>query len=166
MKTIILTLALCLSADLFAREIKLATITGNIDTDTSTFLVEIDDSGKLHTVRFKTVTKEGRITQDNTFAAETVIDEGVVLLQRNNRNVLKLETEAPFSLESGGTVKLSYLYNGATGSWKTLKVSLVKPDGEFQIMTLKGEKVTRFFTKGNWHPILGLIGIADLVPQP
>ncbi len=166
MKTLILTLALCLSADLFAREIKLATITGNIDTDTSTFLVEIDDSGKLHTVRFKTVTKEGRITQDNTFAAETVVDEGVVLLRRNDRNVLKLETDAPFSLENGGTVKLSFLYNGATGSWKTLKVSLVKPEGEFQIMTLKGEKVTRFFTKGNWHPIFGLIGIADLVPQP
>lgn len=166
MKTLILTLALCLSADLFAREIKLATITGNIDTDTSTFLVEVDDNGKLHTVRFKTVTKEGRITQDNSFAAETVIDEGVVLLRRNDRNVLKLETETPFKLESGGIVKLSYLFNGATGSWKVLRVALVKPSDDFEILTLRGEKVTRFFTKGNWHPIFGLIGIADLVPQP
>jgi hypothetical protein len=166
MKTFILTLALCLSADLFAREIKLATITGNIDTDTSTFLIDVDDSGKLHTVRFKTVTREGRITQDNSFPAETVVDEGVILLRRDNRNVLKLEAETPFSLVTGGMVKLSYLYNGATGSWKILRVALVKPTGQFEILTLKGEKVTRFFTKGNWHPILGLIGIADLVAQP
>ncbi|MES2526273.1 MAG: hypothetical protein V4598_04275 [Bdellovibrionota bacterium] len=166
MKTLILTLALCLSADLFAREIKLATITGNIDTDTSTFSVEIDDSGKLHTVLFRTVTKEGRVTQDSRFAAETVVDEGVVLLERDGRKVLKLQTEAPFSLENGGIVKMNYLYSGVSGSWKTLKVSLAKPEGEFQIMNLKGEKVTRFFTKGNWHPIFGLIGIADLVPQP
>ncbi len=166
MKSLILTLALCLSADLFAREIKLATITGNIDTDTSTFSVELDDSGKLHTVLFRTVTKEGRVTQDSSFAAETVIDEGVVLLVRDGRKILKLETEKPFSLDKGGIVKMNYLYNGATGSWKTLRVALVKPSEDFQILTLKGEVVTRFFTKGNWHPILGLIGIADLVPQP
>lgn len=166
MKTLLLSFALSLSADLFAREIQLATITGNIDNDTSTFFAEVDDSGKLHSVRFKTVTREGRITQDDSFPSETVVDEGVVLLQRSGRNVLKLGTEAPFSLEDGGVVKLSYLYNGATGSWKTLKVSLVKPNGEFQIMNFKGEKVTRFFTKGNWHPIFGLIGIADLLALP
>ena len=166
MKTLILTLALCLSADLFAREILLATITGNTDTDTSTFKVEVEDSGKLHTVLFRTTTREGRITQDNAFPSETVVSDGVVLLRRNDRNILKLDVEQPFSLENGGVVKLSFLYNGATGSWKNLKVSLVKNGPDFEIHTLKGEKVTRFYTKGNYHPILGLIGIADLIPQP
>lgn len=166
MKTIILTLALCLSADLFAREIKLATITGNVDTDTSLFLVEVDEQGTLDTVRFKTTTREGRISQDNHFPAETVDATGVVLLERKERDILKLETVKPFSFENGGTVKLNYLFNGATGSWKTLKVLLKKNGPDFEINTLDGKKVTKFFVKGNFNPILGLVGIADLVPQP
>lgn len=166
MKTLILTMILCLSADLFAREITLATITGNVDTDTSTFTVEVDDAGTLDTVLFKTVTKEGRVTQDSHFPVETVDATGVLLLERNNRDILRLETIKPFSFQTGGQVKLNFLYNGATGSWKTLKVQLVKSGEDFEIRTLKGEKATRFFTKGNFHPILGLIGIADLVPMP
>ncbi len=165
-KTLILTMILCLSADLFAREITLATITGNIDTDTSYFIVEIDDAGILDTVRFRTVTKEGRIALDAHFPVETVDATGVLLLERNNRDILRLETIKPFSYETGGQVKLSYLYNGATGAWKALKVHVVKSGEDFEIRTLKGEKATRFFTKGNFHPLLGLIGIADLIPMP
>jgi hypothetical protein len=155
---------LCLSADLFAREINLATITGNVDTDTSYFMVEITEAGLLDTVRFRTVTKEGRVSQDSHFPVQTVDATGVLLLERNNRDILRLETIKPFSFETGGLVKLSFLYSGVTNSWKSLKIQIVKVGEDFEIRTLKGEKVTRFFTKGNWHPILGLIGIADLVP--
>lgn len=166
MKTLILTLALCLSADLFAREIQIATVTGNIDTDTSYFLVEIDDAGKLDTVRFKTITRQGRVSQDSHFPVETVDDDGVVLIVRNGRDVLRLETVKPFSFETGGEVKLSYLYSGVSNSWKSLRVKLLKSGEDFEIRTLQGEKVTQFYTKGNWHPIFGLIGISDLVPKP
>lgn len=166
MKTLILTMILCLSANLYAREINLATITGNIDTDISYFMVEIDDAGFLDTVRFRTVTKEGRVSQDSHFPVETVDSTGVLLLERNNREILRLETIRPFSFETGGLVKLSFLYSGVSNSWKSLKVQLVKSGEDFEIRTLKGEKTTRFFTKGNWHPLLGLIGIADLVPMP
>ena len=165
MKTIILTLALSLSADLFAREIKLATITGNVDTDTSLFLIEVDDNGSLDTVRFKTTTKEGKITQDSHFPAETVDATGVVLLERNNRDILRLETVKPFSFANGGQVNLKYLYNGATNSWKSLKVSLLKNGADFEIRTADGKKVTRFFVKGHRQPVIGLVGISDLVPQ-
>lgn len=166
MKTFILTLVLCLSTTVFAREVKLATITGNVDTDTSLFMIEVDEAGVLDTVHFTTTTREGRVSQDSFFPAETVINEGVVLLERNGRDVLRLEAEKTFSQEKGGIVKLNYLYSGVTGSRKTLKVSLLKNGTEFEIRTLAGEKVTRFYTKGNWHPILGLIGIADLEPRP
>ncbi len=164
--TLILTMILCLSADLFAREINLATITSNVDTDTSYFMVEIDEDSVLDTVRFRTVTKEGRVSQDSHFPVETVDATGVFLLERNNRDILRLETVKPFSFETGGQVKLNYLYNGATGTWKTLKVQVVKSGEDFEIRTLKGEKATRFFTKGNFHPLLGLLGIAELVPMP
>lgn len=166
MKPFILTLALCLSADLFAREIQLATITGNVDTDTSYFLAELTEADALDTVRFKTLTREGRVTQDNHFPVETIDATGVVLLERNNREVLRLETVKPFSFETGGEVKLSFLYSGVTNAWKTLKVKLVKNGADFEIRTLKNEKVTRFYTKGNWHPLFGLVGIADLEPRP
>lgn len=166
MKALILTMILCLSADVFAREIKLATITGNVDTDTSYFSVEVDEAGTLDTVLFRTVTKGGRVTQDSHFPVETVDATGVLLIERNNRDILRLETIKPFSFETGGQVKLNYLYSGVTNSWKTLKVELVKSGDDFEVRTLKGEKATRFFTKGNWHPLLGLIGIADLVPMP
>ncbi len=166
MKTIILTLALCLSADLFAREIKLATITGNVDTDTSLFLIEVDDNGSLDTVRFKTTTREGRITQDSHFPAETVDATGVVLLRRNDRDILKLETVKPFSFANGGQVNLKYLSNGATNSWKSLKVTLVKNGADFEIRTADGKKITKFYVKGNRQPVIGLVGISDLVPQP
>lgn len=166
MKTIILTLALCLSADLFAREIKLATITGNVDTDTSVFSIEVDDSHALDTVLFKTTTKEGKVTQDSHFPAETVDSTGVVLLERNNRDILRLETVKPFSFANGGMVTLKYLSNGATNSWKSLKVSLVKNGNDFEVRTADGKKVTRFYVKGNRQPVIGLVGIAELVPQP
>jgi hypothetical protein len=155
---------LCLSADVFAREITLATITGNVDTDTSYFLIEIDDAGKLDTVHFRTVTKEGRVSQDSHFPVETVDATGVLLLERNNREILRLETVKPFSYENGGQVKLNYLYSGVTNSWKTLKVQLIRAGEDFEIKTLAGEKTNRFYTKGNWSPIFGLIGISELVP--
>lgn len=166
MKTFILMAVLCFSSELFAREILLATITGNVDTDTSYFLAELDDSNALDTVRFRTVTREGRVTQDSHFPAQTVDSTGVVLLERNDRDILRLETVKPFSFQIGGEVKLTYLYSGVTGSWKSLKVKLMKNGDDFEIQNAKGEKITRFFTKGNWHPIFGLIGIAELVPMP
>ncbi len=166
MKTLILTMILCLSADLFAREIQLATITGNVDTDTSYFMVEVTEDSVLDTIRFRTVTKDGRVSQDSHYPVETVDATGVMLIERNNRDVLRLETIKPFSFETGGQVKLSFLYNGATGSWRSTKVQVVKVGEDFEIRTLKGEKTTRFYTKGNFHPILGLIGIADLEPRP
>ncbi len=166
MKTFFLTLLLCLSTTLFAREVKLATITGNVDTDTSLFQIEVTEAGLIDSVHFTTTTREGRVTQDSFFPAQTVIDVGVVLLERNGRDILRLEAEKTFSQEKGGIVKLNYLYSGVTGSRKTLKVSLTKNGEEFEIHTLTGEKVTRFYTKGNWHPILGLIGISELEPRP
>lgn len=166
MKTFILMAVLCLSTQAFAREILLATITGNVDTDTSLFLAELNDTNALDTVRFKTTTREGRITQDSHFPAQTVDSTGVVLLERNDRDILRLETVKPFSFDNGGEVKLSYLYSGVTGAWKTLKVKLVKNGNDFEIQNQAGVKITRFFTKGNWHPIFGLIGIADLEPRP
>lgn len=166
MKTLILTLTLCLSADLFAREIKLATITGNVDTDTSIFSIEVDDQGTLDTVLFKTTTKEGKVTQDSHFPAETVDATGVVLLERSNRDILRLETVKPFSFANGGTVNLKYLSNGATNSWKSLKVTLIKNGADFEIRAADGKKITRFFVKGNRQPVIGIVGISDLVPQP
>lgn len=165
-KTFILMVTLCFSAELFAREILLATITGNIDTDTSYFEIEVNDINALDTVRFRTVTREGRVSQDSFFPAETVDATGAVLIQRNDRDILRLETVKPFSFETGGEVKLTYLYSGVTNSWKALKVKLVKAGDDFEVRSSKGEKITRFYTKGNWHPIFGLIGIADLVPMP
>lgn len=165
LKSIVLSLVLCFSSELFAREIKLATITGNVDTDTSYFTVELDDAGNLDTVRFKTVTQEGRVSVDNHFPVQTVDAEGVILMVRNGRNILRLETVKPFSFSTGGQVKLNYLYSGVTNSWKSLQLRLVKAGEDFEIRTLKNERTERFFTKGNWHPVFGLVGIADLVPQ-
>ncbi len=166
MKTFLLTALLFLSADIFAREIKLATITGNADTDTSVFLVELNAKGHLDTIRFTTTTREGRITQDSHFPAETVDATGVVLLERDGRKILKLETVKPFSFENGGTVKLNHLYSGVTNTWKSVNVLLVKSGEDFEIRTLDGKKITKFFVKGNFHRIFGLIGISTLVPQP
>jgi hypothetical protein len=163
-KTIILTLALCFSTALFAREVKLATITGNVDTDTSYFLVEVTDSGDLDSVRYQTVTKEGRVSLDSVFPVQTVMAEGVYLLQRNGRNVLRLETDKTFSISNGGVVKMRYLYSGVTNTWRTLTVKMLKGADDWEIRTMKDEKVNKFFTKGNFNPVLGVIGIADLVP--
>jgi hypothetical protein len=163
-KTIILTLALCFSTALFAREVKLATITGNVDTDTSYFLVEVTEAGDLDSVRYQTVTKEGRVSIDSVFPVQTVIDEGVYLLQRNGRNVLRLETDKTFSVANGGVVKMRYLYSGITNSWKTLSVKMLKGTDDWEIRTMKDEKVSKFFTKGNFQAPFGVIGIAELVP--
>lgn len=166
LKPILLTLSLCFSSELLAREILLATVTGNIDTDTSYFSIEVNESGDLDTVRFKTVTRDNRITQDSHFPVETVDQDGVVLIRREGRDVLRLETVKPFSFSAGGEVRLRYLYSGVTNAWKSLKVKLGKSNTEFEIRTLEGMKTTRFFTKGNWHPILGLVGISELEPRP
>ncbi len=166
MKTMMLILLFIFSQQLFARELLLATITGNVDTDTSYFRVEVDENNTLDTILFKTVTTEGRVTQDSHFPAETVDATGVVLLERNNRDILRLETVKPFSFENGGEVRLTYLYSGVTNAWKSLRLKLVKKGEDFEIESLKGERIPRFYTKGHWHPIFGLVGISELVPMP
>lgn len=151
---------LVLSFPLMARESLMATITSDIDRNTTYFLMETDDAHSIHSIRIKSLTPQGQVFEDFSYSMEQVLDGEVVLHERKGHKAVKLRVEKNFSPEIGGSVFIDYLYSGVTGNRMKLELYLRKEGNSFHLFSKPELKsVNRFYFLGNRHPILGVIGV-------
>lgn len=161
MKSLVISFFLALTFNVHAEVIKLAVITSEFDKNVTDFYLETDDQNKIHGMRYITTMPNGGIFEDVSLPAETVMNEGAVIVVRNGREAVKLFVE-DFSLITGGTIKLSYLYSGVTNSWyvKRLKLNLV--ENNFKLFDLGNNRTNKLFMKINWNRIFGAVGIREI----
>jgi len=138
----------------------MATITSDIDRNTTFFLMETDQDHSIHSIRIKSVTPEGRVFEDFSYSTEQVLDGEVVLHERQGHKAVKLRVEKNFSPAKGGVVYIDYLFSGVSGNRRNLELYLTKQDNEFRLLSKPDLlPVNRFYFLANRHPVLGIIGV-------
>lgn len=159
MKTLFLTLFIALSVNLHAEEIRLAVITSEFDKNVTDYYVITNDQGHVDSMRYVTTMPNGGIFEDVHLPAERVMKEGAVLVERNGYQAVRLEVEN-FSLVTGGTIKLNYLFSGVTGARHNKRLTLKMQD-RFRLYDADKE-VNRLFLEANWSRILGIVGVRSI----
>jgi hypothetical protein len=145
MKSLFLSLFL-LAGSLHAAEIRLAVITSEFDKNVTDYYAV-------------TTMPNGGIFEDVTLPAERVMKEGAVLVERDGRQVVRLEVEN-FSLSTGGTLKLNYLFSGVTGA-RHVKRLAVKLQDQFRLF--EGDKqINRLFLEANYSRVFGIVGVRSI----
>ncbi len=90
------------------------------------------------------------------------MDGGVVIYEQRNRDVIKLQVEN-FNLTSGGVTKLDYLYSGVSNTRRVLRLMIVKDGDSFYLADKSGKKINRLFVKVNRAPVLGIVGVKEIL---
>lgn len=144
-----------------AKEYKLAIITSEFDKNVTDFFVVTDEANTIESVRYKTILPNGGIKEDNNIPAHIVLEDGAVIEERDGYEAVRLELEN-FSLKTGGTVKLDFLYNGITGSRSFKKLLLKFEKSKFILTDLQGNFVNRIFLKANRNRVVGTVGVREI----
>lgn len=163
MKALLLLMLLSLSQASLAAELRLALITSDIDKNTTEFLMEVDAAKDIHSIRIKTTTPAGRVTEDFSYSSEEVLRGSVVLHEREGYKAVRLRVEQDFSTVSGGGVILDYLYSGVSGNRYFLSLRLVRLESGFALQKMNGDPVNRFFFRANRHPLFGIVGVREII---
>ncbi len=161
MKSFILVAAFLGSFSVFANELNLATINSDSDKDVTEFSLILDGAKAIDSFKLKTTSIGGQIVKDDTYPVETVLDTGVTLLEKQGRAILKLKSGG-FTAAKGGTVILDFLFNGARGTRKSMKLNLVKTVKGFVLQTLEGGAASKLTIIAHRVPVLGIVGISRI----
>jgi hypothetical protein len=65
----------------------------------------------------------------------------VVLEKRSDRDVVKLSTES-FCAHNGGFTKISFLYSGITGKWKSEELEFARAGQNWEVLS-EGRPITK-----------------------
>jgi hypothetical protein len=159
MKALMLTAIFLFSFVTHAEEIRLAVITSEFDKNVTDYYVITNEQGLVDSMRYVTTMPNGGIFEDVTLPAERVMKEGAVLVERDGYQAVRLEVEN-FSLNTGGTIRLNYLFSGVTGSRHIKRLTLKKLE-KFRLFD--GEKqINRLFLEANYSRIFGIIGVRSI----
>jgi hypothetical protein len=139
--------------NLKADEIKLATITSDAITDTTIFYLETNPDGSVQAMRYVSTSPKGEITDDVTSRIDEVIDEGVLIKEMEEREVVRLYLE-DFKPNNGARVRLRYLVNGATGIRRNHYLKLIKTAEGYFLSNEENKLINTVFVRGNWSRIL------------
>ncbi|GEM_PF-2094183 len=154
-----------LSFSVFAKEQLLTTITSDVDKEVSYLSVDIDDVSKEITkMILKTKNSSGVETGSREFDYDEVMSKGVVLLNKEGRDVVSLKpADKAFNFFNAGTMRVIYLYSGINNSTREVKINLVPlaDGGSYHLTTENGTKTNQMFVKAN--KALGrVIGIKEI----
>jgi hypothetical protein len=159
MKFLFLSLLMALSFSVFAVEIKMAIITSEFDDNYTNFFIDVEKN-EIESMRYVTIMPNGGIFEDISATAEQVIKDGAVIVERDGHQVVRLEVEN-FSVKTGGTVILNFLYNGATRSRSTKKLNLKLIEGKFVLLD-GTKKINRLFLVPHYVRLLGVVGVKEI----
>ena len=162
MRLIILTLGFVFSLAAIAEEIKMAVISSDIDKELRDFYLVTNSRNEIDSIRYVTYLPTGQILDDTTVPAERVIQDGVVIVERDGRDAVRLQTDSGFTVQNGGGIILNYLFSGVTGTRRLHRLVVKRVDSMYFLKNTNDAPVNRILVLGNWNRVLGLIGIRDI----
>ncbi len=162
MKMLLASMLFLVTATLQASVLKLAVITSEFDQNYMNFYIETDAQNNVHSMRYITTMPNGGIFEDISLPVETVINHGAVLVVKDNREAVRLNLEN-FSVQTGGTIKLSYLNNGITGFWQSKRLKLKLNAGRFSLYSPENALTNRLFLTANKVIFIGVVGVKDIL---
>jgi hypothetical protein len=160
MKLISLFAAILFSAQLMAEEVKMAVITSEFDQDVTDYYLDLNENNEITSMRYITVMPNGGIYEDISIPAEKVINEGAVIVERDGRQVVRLKVEN-FNVSQGGTIHLSYLYNGVSGTRQT-KTLVLERVGDRFVLKDSSKEINRMHLKANRVRLIGVVGVREI----
>ncbi len=154
-------LSLVLSFPALAKTFELATITNDLDKEIVTFYLHLDQNDEIDSVSYITKDAQGRIIKEKDWIYNEVANGGVVLENRNDYDILKLQLRDDFNRDNGGGISLNYLYNGATGTRRFVNFDVLKKGSSYGLFH-SGKLVNKLHIKTNHIRVIGLVGIAQI----
>lgn len=161
MQFLLISLLLIMSVNVNSAVTKLSIITSEFDNDVMNFFIETNDQNEITSMRYITTMPNGGIFEDVSLPVQTVVDQGAVIVVRNGREALRLNVEN-LSIDNGGVIRLSYLFNGISNTWHVRRLKLKLTEGQFSLFDFDENKTNRLFIKQNWSRLFGVIGIKEI----
>jgi len=162
MKTSFLLISLLFSFTLNAGVFKLAVITSEFDQNVTDYFLETNDRDMIISMRYVTTMPNGGIFEDVSVPVERVINDGIVIVERNGLEAVRLELEN-FDLKKGGVVKLNYLFNGVSGIRRLKRFTLKSDNQQYNLFDQDNNRVNKMFLEANRVRIFGVVGIKTIL---
>lgn len=97
-------------------------------------IIDVDEEGAI-----TKIIRKSNWTQE--FDVKDLLGKGIVLAKRNKFNAVTLRCGKGCTPRAGGPLHLKYLYNAITNKMKPFHLNLIKRDGDWVLLTQKGEEV-------------------------
>jgi hypothetical protein len=144
-----------------AKELTVATITNDDNPNVVKFIVDLNDqSGGIDHFTKETYLNSELILKES-FSPRDLEGDGIALEIRGGQVILALKSEN-FSQTYGGDLVIDTLYNVTLLERKNYYIEIShKPDG--WKLLLNGTKISQMYIQSNRLPILGVVGIKNIL---
>ena len=151
-------LVVLLATPVCAGEITLLTCTSDLNADAYRIVLEVDDEGGM--LRFYQDTyRHGRHCKRKTFSLDE-LRRSYTLYKTRGKGVLKLSLDDT-TKDNRTRLKITYLYNGLTGSYRCNEIALVRSSRTWSLED-NGNRVTQLQISSRKKPVVGTIGVKTL----
>ncbi len=162
MKAVLSFLFFLLSFSSAAEVFKLSVITSEFDQNVTNYFLETNDQNVILSMRYVTTMPDGDIFEDVSVSAERAMSDGIVIVERNGLQVVKLELEK-FDVSFGGMIKLNYLFNGVTGKRSEKRLFLKLEQQQFMLFDQDNKRLNTMFLEANRVRIFGIVGVKSIL---
>lgn len=149
-----------MTMSVYAKTIKMASITSEFDNNKREYFLELDDQNHIHSLRYITTMPNGAIIEDGNMTPEEVVEDGVVVFEHKGYKAVILEAEN-FNVKTGGIVKINYLVSGITGARQQKNFQLKMVNNSFALFD-QGKPVNKLFFELNRARVVGVIGVKNI----
>ena len=118
---------------------KLLEVTNDLDSEV-TILYVVTSEGYISALNMKTIGEAG-IVRDETFTLPQA-KAGIVMFMTGDHEVIRLQLSERFEPHYGGPVIIDHLFNGITGSRRSLALD-VSLQGETWVLEHKGKNASK-----------------------
>lgn len=159
---VLIFLSFILTTNLFAKSISIVEISRDDADLVYKLVIDSNDETKIDQVRKETYQKG--LLVNNEILDQSQLEKGIVLEEQKGFKALILRS-ANFDEYQGGEVEVDTLFSGITGERKSAYFDLTKYTKGWALFT-NGVLVKKLEIKVNKSPLLGVIGIKELVINP
>jgi hypothetical protein len=144
--------------NLQAKEIVLATVKSDIESDVIKIVVETDEQNELSYLYSDTY-KNGSLFQRKSYSLSDIGD-GFVIYQKSGRDVVILNSQ-DFATYAGGQITMRYLYSGLSGEYRSKSFEITQAEESWKIVDSNDRTITGFFFRAKkiWGKVVGIKAI-------
>lgn len=145
-----------------AQEKVLCTVSSDVDTSTGRMTYVMDEEGRAIAHLYKEAYENGKLTDRSEVDISDLNGKGIVLHQKDKYVTVRLYSHN-FDDERGGVLYLDTLYNAVKGERKEYQIDVAKNERSEIVMSNKNKSFSHMKFIGKKAPIVGVIGIGNVL---